>query len=82
VIVHFDDLPDSDITIVDGIPCTTALRTVIDLAAEWDEDQLDRVVRDCLQRGLFTIEEAQERLSRDDMRGRPGAAVLRRYLAR
>ena len=30
VIVHHDDLPPSDNTVMHGIPCTTALRTVID----------------------------------------------------
>ena len=34
VIVHYDDVPESDITTVDGIRCTTALRTVIDLAPD------------------------------------------------
>ena len=30
VIVHYEDIPDSDCTVVDGIPCTTALRSVIE----------------------------------------------------
>jgi len=29
VIVHYDDIPESDITVVDGIRVTTPLRTVI-----------------------------------------------------
>ena len=32
VIVHYDDIPESDITTVGGIRCTTALRTAIDIA--------------------------------------------------
>jgi hypothetical protein len=82
VILHYDDLPDCDVTVVDGIPCTTALRTVIDLAPELNREDLDRVVGDCLRRGLFTIGEAHERLSCGDMRARPGAALLRRSLER
>src|SRR5439155_17042536 len=42
VIVHYDDVPPSDITTVDGIPCTTALRTVIDIAPDLDRAQLRR----------------------------------------
>ena len=30
VVVHYEDIPESDCTTVDGIPCTTALRTMID----------------------------------------------------
>jgi hypothetical protein len=32
VIIHRGDVPETDITTVDGIRCTTALRTVIDVA--------------------------------------------------
>lgn len=80
VIVHYDDLPVTDITTVDGIPCTTALRTVIDLAPEVDTALLERMVHDCLERGLFTVEEARERLAQEDMSTRPGAKLLRQVL--
>jgi hypothetical protein len=36
VIVHYDDIPDEDLTVVEGIPCTTALRTVSDLEPDVD----------------------------------------------
>src|SRR3712207_6934892 len=45
VIVHHDHVPESDITVVRGIPCTTALRTVIDLAADLAAGELDDLVR-------------------------------------
>jgi len=35
MVVHYDDLPEKDITVVEGIPCTTALRTVIDIPRTW-----------------------------------------------
>jgi hypothetical protein len=50
VLIHYADVPDSDVTTVDGIRCTTALRTVIDLAAEVDTPALERMVQDCLER--------------------------------
>jgi hypothetical protein len=77
VVVHYDDLPESDITVVDGIPCTTALRTVIDIAPDLDPLALDRTIRDCLDRGLFTVDEALARVAEPDMEGRLGATLLR-----
>lgn len=82
VIIRYDDIPPSDRTTVDGIPCTTALRTAIDIAADVDEDHLERIVRDSLDRRLFTIDEAWRRLSQPDMATRVGAALLRQILPR
>jgi hypothetical protein len=80
VVVHYDDVPDEDITTVDGIPCTTALRTVIDLAPELDAAELTRMVHECLERKLFTVEQARARIAEPDMRRRLGAALLREQL--
>lgn len=80
VIIHRDEVPDTDLTTVDGIRCTTALRTVIDLAPEVSAVDLRVMVRDCLERRLFTIEEAWRRLAQPDMVGRRGAELLRRVL--
>ena len=80
VTVHYDDVPEKDITTVDGIPCTTALRTVIDLAPDTEPHQLERMIQDCLRRRLFTVEEALARVSEPDMLRRPGAVLLRRML--
>jgi hypothetical protein len=80
VIVHYDDIPASDVTTVSGIPCTTALRTVIDIAADVDLPHLEEIVHDLLDRGLFTVDEARRRLSQPDMATRVGAELLRRVL--
>ena len=80
IIVRHDDIPDCDRAVVQGIPCTTALRTVIDLAPEVEADQLRRMVEDCLARELFTLDEAWARLRAPDMADRSGAEILRRYL--
>ena len=50
VILHYDDVPDSDITTVDGIPVTTPLRTVIDIATTVTPGELFGIVQDCLHR--------------------------------
>lgn len=80
LIVHYDDLPASDVTEFNGLPITTPLRTVIDVAPELEADELERVVDDCLQRHLFTVEEAWERLAQPDMAGRRGAEMLGHHL--
>lgn len=64
VIVHYDDVPESDITSINGVRCTSALRTVIDVAPELDRTELEQIVRHCLDRRLFTLEEAMERVSK------------------
>lgn len=63
VVVHYADIPDKDKTVLRGIPCTTALRTVIDVAADISEAQLRRIVDDVLARDLFTLAEARTRLA-------------------
>lgn len=80
VMVHYDDVPASDVTTISGIPCTTALRTVIDIAADVPRPHLEQIVRDALDRGLFTVDEARRRLSHPDMAARAGAALLRQVL--
>lgn len=80
VTIHYDDLPESDITTVNGIRCTTPLRTVIDLATQLMGDELAFMVRHCLDRRMFTVDEALARVAEPDMQARRGAQVLRRLL--
>ena len=77
VIVHYDDIPETDVTMVHGIRCTTPLRTVIDVAPELSSEDLERMVRHCLVRRLFSVGEALARIAEPDMLTRPGAALLR-----
>jgi hypothetical protein len=82
VIVHYDDIPESDITSINGIRCTTALRTVIDVAPELDRTELEQMVRHCLDRRLFTPEGAMERVAKPDMLTRLGAKLVRQIVSR
>lgn len=77
VIIHREDVPASDVTTVHGLPCTTALRTVIDIAPEVATSHLEEILEDCLDRGLFTVEEALRRINEPDMADRRGAELLR-----
>ena len=76
VLVHYDDVLPSDICVIGGLRCTTALRTVLDLAADVSNEQLHRLVRDSLMRQLFTVEAALERANRRDIRDRPGTQLF------
>ena len=81
IILHHDgDVPETDITTIQGIRCTTPLRTVIDLAPEVCATHLREMVRDCFERRLFTPADAWRRLAEPDMATRPGAELLRRVL--
>jgi hypothetical protein len=80
IVVHYDDIPESDITTVRGLRCTTPLRTVIDIAPETPTAELERIIRDCLDRGLLTVEEALSRIDRPDMAARVGAHMVRSAL--
>ena len=80
IIVHHDDVPETDTTQVAGILCTTPLRTVIDMAPELPTRRLMEMVAYCLDRGLFTVADAWQRLAQPDMVGRRGAELLRRVL--
>jgi hypothetical protein len=81
VVVHFGEYPSGDITTVDGLRCTTALRTCIDLATEVTPDLIRRMIADCLSRGLFSIDDAKQRLVDPDMARHPGAELVRRAIA-
>lgn len=82
VVVHYDEVPESDITSINGIRCTTALRTVIDIAPELESTELEQMVRQCLDRGLFTAEEAMDRVAKPDMLSRLGARLVRQIVSR
>lgn len=83
VVVHFDsDIPESDLTIVDGIPCTTAVRTLVDIAPELCAADLDHAIQDALARRLFSLEELSARCTAPDLAGALGARLIRRSLVR
>lgn len=82
VVVRYDGTPESDITFVGGIRITTPLSTVIDIAPATEAAELEQIVRHCLDRRLFTREEAMARIAEPDLFARRGAQLLRQVLAR
>ena len=76
IVVHHDDIPDKDRTVVRGIPVTTPVRTCIDCGGDMSHTEFVRMVAECLDRGLFTPAEAYQRIAEPDMRDRKGAIRL------
>ncbi len=74
-------LEEGDVIIRDGMPCTSPLRTVIDLSGPMSPTELGKVVDDLLRRRSLGLEELRERVDRT--RPAPGRSVatLRRVLA-
>ena len=71
-------LPAADVADVRGIPVTAPARTLLDLAASLDEDELQRALSEAFARQLVTERELISVLARG--RGHPGAATLRALL--
>jgi very-short-patch-repair endonuclease len=72
-------LPDHHRTCVDGIFCTSAARTIVDLAATSDEEALTAAAESERRMGIMSISEV-ERVLRDLDTRRAGIAQLRRYV--
>ena len=79
-IVHESlDLIPGDVALIDGIPVTSAVRTVVDLGAvnKW-------VVEDALEQGirlrLYTLADVEAFVKRVGRRGRRGVGVIRPLL--
>ncbi len=66
---------DRDITVRHGIPCSSALRLVIDLSSRLDDDALGRLLDEALRRRLLRLNDLRERMPR--LRPAPGRSVRR-----
>jgi very-short-patch-repair endonuclease len=82
VIVHkpLDLRPDRDITIVDGIPCTSALRTVVDLGVTESWLQVWDAIERAIQADLVTHRGCEWVLATLSKQGRTGCGPFRRAL--
>jgi predicted transcriptional regulator of viral defense system len=72
--LHADDLTE-----VDGIPCTSVARTILDLAEAVDPRGVERAIDQADVLRIFDLRALEEALSRAT--GRRGASVVRRVLA-
>lgn len=65
---------------IDRIPCTSIVRTLLDLPAVVPERRAAQAIEDALRRNLCTIESLADRFTQLARRGRPGVAVARRQI--
>jgi very-short-patch-repair endonuclease len=65
---------------LEGIPITTALRTLVDLSGRMEDDRLLAAMEDGIRRRLFTPERLAARLDALCESGRSGAGRLKRLL--
>lgn len=68
-------LVDSDRTTRRGIPCTSAVRTVLDVSGAFTVEQLGALVDDLIRRKLLRLERLRERVA--STRPAPGRSVAR-----
>lgn len=74
IVVHRRALPRKDITRERGLPVTTPLRTIVDLAARSSRDEAERLINQADARNLIRADTLRERL--DGHRGEPGTRLL------
>ena len=72
--IHRCSLPPQDVTVVDGIPCTTVARTVLDLAEELGRRPVERLIEQAERLRLFDRRALDDTLGRST--GRRGAAIV------
>lgn len=81
VVAHRSTVLDERfVTEVDGIPVTTAERTVVDLSSVLGEHTLARVLDDAVRRGMVTYTSVQQCLEEMRRRGRRRTTVVDRVL--
>lgn len=77
VVHESKDLIESDIAILDGVPVTTAIRTVVDLGASAPLGTVARCLDAGLRIKLFTLADVQRFIGRVAKPGRSGVGTIR-----
>lgn len=78
VLVHRTNrLDPADVVVMDGIPCTSPARTLLDLGAVLPYELVEPIVQDAVIRKLVSHAGLLAMLERVGRRGRRGTAVLR-----
>ena len=83
LVLHLRLLPDADVTLMDGAPITTVVRTVLDIIdSQFDEELIASVVDDAVDTGAVSARQIERRFDEldDDSRAR-GERVLARAAA-
>jgi predicted transcriptional regulator of viral defense system len=80
VVLHRRELPDSDVTLLDGATITTVVRTVLDvIESQFDEELIGSVVNDAVDTGAVSVRQLERRLGEldDDARARAERVLAR-----
>jgi hypothetical protein len=79
VIVHYSPpLHPDDLAVVNGIPCTSLARTLVDCAEEMTVDELRELFANARQKGLLDIDAV--RASAGRVEWRPSLAMLHQVI--
>ncbi|MCP3936587.1 MAG: hypothetical protein GY708_14570 [Actinomycetia bacterium] len=73
VVLHRRELPETDVTLLEGAVITTLVRTVLDvIASQFDEELIGSVVDDAVATGAVSVRQLERRLDEldDDARAR------------
>ena len=68
VVLHLVDLPNEDIAVHGGFSTTTVMRTLIDIAAGAEVDQLAHSIQEAQQAGAITIRQLRSRAEAVDLK--------------
>jgi hypothetical protein len=80
VVVHYTPpLHPDDLAVVDGIPCTSVARTLVDLAEEMPIEELREVFANARDMGLLDLDAV--RASADRVEWRPSLPMLQQVIA-
>jgi hypothetical protein len=83
IVVHYTNrLPTEQIVEINGIPCTSVERTIMDLCGRLPKREAAVVLDDALRKGLTTLGALDHLLFRTARRGRDGCGVLRELIKR
>jgi predicted transcriptional regulator of viral defense system/very-short-patch-repair endonuclease len=81
VIVHETKAFDADdVSTLDGIPVTTASRTILDLGAVCRPILVEKALENALRRDLVSLSSMRAQIDRVARRGRNGVGVIRRIM--
>jgi hypothetical protein len=77
---HRGDLRPQDVSLVDGVPCTSVARTLLDLASVFRDETVAAAANEAEVLEIFDMKEMEDLLQRS--KGRRGVRRLRRVLER
>ncbi|HJR86225.1 MAG TPA: DUF559 domain-containing protein [Acidimicrobiia bacterium] len=81
VIHRSTDLIPQNVSEIDGIPCTTVVRLLVDIGVPWGEGIARRCLDEAVRRRLVTDQAVARELHRVARRGRNGVGPMRSVLA-